>query len=39
MAGKAACVASGDRDLLALHPFQGVPIYTPHRFLTLYSEP
>lgn len=32
--GKAACLISGDADLLALHPFRDVPILTPLDFLT-----
>lgn len=31
--GKADCIVSGDRDLLALHPFRGIPILAPAVFL------
>ncbi len=31
--GKAACIVSGDADLLSLHPFRGIPIVTPRQFL------
>jgi uncharacterized protein len=33
VAGKARCLVSGDRDLLDLHPFRGIPIRTPQEFL------
>jgi putative PIN family toxin of toxin-antitoxin system len=33
VSGKAACIVSGDRDLLQLHPFRGVLILTPRQFL------
>ncbi len=36
--GKAACIVSGDKDLLVLHPFRGIPILTPAGF-TSYSWP
>ena len=31
--GKADCIVSGDKDLLALHPFRGIPIISPAEFL------
>ena len=31
--GKADFVVTGDQDLLVLHPFQGIPIVGPPRFL------
>jgi uncharacterized protein len=31
--GQATHIVTGDADLLALHPFQGVQIVTPGRFL------
>lgn len=31
--GGASCVVAGDQDLLVLHPFRGVPILRPARFL------
>ena len=33
LSGNAACIVSGDRDLLVLHPFRGIPIITPRMFL------
>ena len=30
--GNATHIVSGDRDLLALHPFRGIPILTPRHF-------
>ena len=33
MSGRAACIISGDSDLLVLSPFQGIPIMTPQAFL------
>ena len=32
--GDATCIVTGDRDLLAMHPFRGVPILDPRTFLT-----
>jgi putative PIN family toxin of toxin-antitoxin system len=38
--GRASCLLTGDQDLLALHPFRGVPILTPAQFLeSLPPEP
>lgn len=31
--GNATCLVSGDEDLPALHPFRGIEIMTPRRFL------
>lgn len=31
--GKATCIISGDKDLLALHPFRGIPVIAPQAFL------
>ncbi len=31
--GNAACIVSGDDDLISLHPFRGIPIVTPRQFL------
>ena len=31
--GRAACIVSGDNDLLSLHPFRRIPIVTPREFL------
>ena len=36
VSGEATCIVTGDSDLLALHPFQGIPILSPGQFLTLY---
>ena len=33
VAGKADVIVSGDRDLLVLHPFAGIPILAPVAFL------
>lgn len=35
--GRADCLVTGDRDLLVLDPFEGIPILTPDRFLTVIS--
>jgi len=32
VSGHAACIVSGDKDLLVLHPFRGIPIVTPRGF-------
>lgn len=39
VAGNAACIVTGDRDLLALHRFRGVSILTPEQFLGGLTEP
>ena len=31
--GHAACIVTGDEDLLALHPFRGIPIVSVGQFL------
>ena len=36
--GGAACIVSGDEDLLSLHPFRGMPILTPEKFLDALSK-
>lgn len=33
--GKADCIVSGDKDLLELNPFRGIPIIPPAEFLVL----
>jgi predicted nucleic acid-binding protein len=33
--GRADCVITGDRDLLVMSPFQGIPILTPAEALRL----
>ena len=33
VSGAAACIVSGDQDLLVLHPFRGSSIVTPRGFL------
>ena len=33
VSGHASHVVTGDADLLALHPFRGIEIVPPHRFL------
>jgi len=32
----ASCILTGDKDLLVLHPFDGIPIWTPAEFLIHY---
>ena len=34
VSGRASHILTGDRDLLALHPFQGIAVLTPQAFLT-----
>jgi len=34
ISGEAHCIISGDKDLLALHPFENIPILTPIDFLS-----
>ena len=34
LSGQATCIVSGDKDLLVLHPFRGIPILTPRQFLS-----
>jgi putative PIN family toxin of toxin-antitoxin system len=33
VSGKADCIVSGDKDLLVLTPFRGIPIISPAEFL------
>jgi hypothetical protein len=33
VSGKATYIISGDKDLLALHPFRGIPVIAPQVFL------
>jgi hypothetical protein len=33
VSGEAACIVSGDKDLLVLHPFRSIPVVTPRSFL------
>jgi uncharacterized protein len=35
LCGEAQGIVSGDKDLLALHPFHGIPIWAPAAFLDL----
>ena len=37
--GRADVLVSGDQDLLALHPFRGIPILTPAEFLARIAPP
>lgn len=39
VSGKADCLVSGDKDLLVLNPFRGIPIFTPGEFLHSSSRP
>jgi len=34
VSGKAACIVTGDKDLLVLNPFRNIPIMKPAQFLT-----
>ena len=36
IACNAACIISGDKDLLVLHPFENIPILTPADFINQY---
>lgn len=36
--GNAACLVSGDKDLLTLNPFRGIPVLTPRDFLDRHSS-
>ena len=33
VSGDASCIITGDKDLLALHPFRGIPILNANEFL------
>ena len=33
LSGKADCIVTGDKDLLVLSPFEGIPIITPRNFI------
>ncbi|MCB9078211.1 MAG: putative toxin-antitoxin system toxin component, PIN family [Anaerolineaceae bacterium] len=35
VSGNAVCIVSGDKDLLDLQPFRGIPIVPPREFLNL----
>jgi putative PIN family toxin of toxin-antitoxin system len=39
VSGRATHIVTGDSDLLALHPFRGIPITSPHDFLRQLSPP
>lgn len=38
VAGNAACLVTGDADLLTLNPFRGIPVLTPREFLRLCGQ-
>lgn len=38
-AGRVDCIVSGDRDLLSLTEFRGIPIVTPAQFLASLESP
>lgn len=38
VAGGADVIVSGDKDLLVLHPFEGIPIVSPAAFLTMLDD-
>lgn len=35
--GRASAIVSGDADLLALHPFEGISILTPREFFSRFA--
>jgi uncharacterized protein len=39
VAGRADAIVTGDEDLLAMNPFQNIPILTPARFLEVHAPP
>lgn len=39
LSGQAACIITGDKDLLDLNPYQGIPILTPRQFLDTFVHP
>ena len=39
LAGEAAAIISGDKDLLVLNPWHGIPILTPADYLTIHRAP
>ncbi len=39
ISGGAACIISGDQDLLTLSPYRGIFVLTPHAFLIDYADP
>lgn len=38
ISGNAACIVSGDSDLLVLNPFRGVAILTPQEFISRFKK-
>ena len=38
LAGGAGCLVTGDRDLLEMHPFRGIPVLTAAAFLASMEE-
>lgn len=36
--GRAEAIVTGDKDLLSLHPFKGIPILTPVEYLARLAE-
>ena len=39
LAGEADCLITGDRDLLDMTPFRGIPILPPAAFLNSFNTP
>ena len=35
--GQAACIITGDKDLLVLHPFENIPVLSPKTFLDTFE--
>jgi len=38
LSGQAACIVTGDKDLLELDPYRGIPILTPRQFLDTFIQ-
>jgi uncharacterized protein len=38
VSGRSDCIVTGDRDLLVLNPFRGIPVLTAPEFLAAYTE-
>lgn len=39
VSGGATCIITGDKDLLVLDPFQGIPLRTPAAYLAMHQAP
>ncbi len=38
LTGHASCIISGDKDLLVLNPYRGIPVLTPRQFLDQFGD-